>query len=299
MVLPEVPELRGEGIPIELDGLQRWDIGERMLQAVLAGRSPGQVVDAERWRGSLPPDELGRATMEQVTKDVQALCEGVWRAVGTGGWEQPLPRDSIDLDIALPRGRRLVGTVPGLVGGHALTATYSTVRARQRLRSWIVSLALAACGHGGTSRLVGRYSWGRGDKSPVLVTHGPHDPQRAVELLDELVGLRERGVCEVLPLPVATAQRWAETYARTGRESLADNLAVKEWVTADAGFVPGEQDDPSWRRVLGGSAAYQALVGAPQPDETWHEGVTSRLGQLSLRVWGPVLQGGAETIGRA
>ncbi|GGK71647.1 exodeoxyribonuclease V subunit gamma [Ornithinimicrobium pekingense] len=297
MLLPEVPELRGEGIPIELDGLQKWDIGERMLQAVLAGQDPVQTVDAERWRGSLPPDELGRATMEQVTQDVQRLCEAVWRAVRTGTWGQGLPRDSVDVDIALPGGRHLVGTVPGLVDGHALTATYSTVRAKQRLRAWVVSLVLAAAGHGGTSRLVGRYSWGKGDKSPVLVTSGPHDPARAVELLDALVRLRDRGVCEVLPLPVATAATWAETFARTGKETLADNLAAKEWVTSDAGFVPGEQDDPSWRRVLGGSAPYPVLTGPPQPDETWHPGVTSRLGQLALRVWGPVLDG-AQTIGR-
>jgi exodeoxyribonuclease V gamma subunit len=298
LVLPEVPELRGEGIPIELDGLQKWDIGERMLRAVLAGQDPVQTVDAERWRGSLPPDELGRATMEQVTKDVQGLCEAVWRTVGAGTWRQALPRDSVDVDIALPGGRHLVGTVAGLVDGHALTATYSTVRAKQRLRSWIVSLALAASGHEGSARLVGRGSWGKGDKSPVLVASGPHDPAGAVELLDQLVRVRDTGVCEVVPLPVATAQKWAEIYARTGKETLADNQASREWLTADAGFVPGEQDDPSWRRVMGDGAPYEALAGAPHADETWHPGVTSRLGQLALRVWGPVLQGGAETIGR-
>ena len=41
-----------------------------------------------------------------------------------------------------------------------------------------------------------------------------------------------------------------------------------------------------------------ALAGTPSADETWHPDVTSRLGQLALRVWGPVLQG-AQTIGRA
>ena len=298
LLLPEVPELRGEGIPIELDGLQKWDIGERMLQAVLAGQDPQQTVDAERWRGSLPPDELGRATMEQVCQDVQSLGAAVWRAVGTGGWGQAVPRDNLDVDVALPGGRHLVGTVAGLVDGHALTATYSTVRAKQRLRAWIVSLALSAAGHMGSSRLVGKYSWGRGDKSPVLVTSGPHDPQRAAELLSQLVEVRDRGLCEVAPLPVATAFTWAETYARRGKATLADNLAIKEWVTEDSRFGSGEQDDPSWRRVMGPSAPYAALAGSPHPDELWHDGVTSRLGQLALRVWGPVLHDGTQTIGR-
>ncbi len=298
LVLPEVPELRGEGIPIELDGLQKWDIGERMLQAVLAGQDPQRTVDAERWRGALPPDELGRATMEQVCQDVQALGTAVWRAVGTGGWGQAVPRDTLDVDVALPGGRHLVGTVPGLVDGHALTATYSTVRAKQRLRAWIVSLALSAAGHGGSTRLVGKYSWGKGDKSPVLVTSGPHDPRRASELLAQLVAVRDSGLCAVVPLPVATAATWAETYARRGKQTLADNLASKEWVTEDSRFGTGEQDDPSWRRVMGPSAPYAALAGSPHPDELWHDGVTSRLGQLALRVWWPVLHDGTQTIGR-
>ena len=298
MLVPDVPEQRGEGIPIELDGLQRWAIGERMLRAVLDGQDPGRTVDAERWRGALPPDALGDAAMEAITRDVQALCEGVWRAVGTGGWSQALPRQSVDVDVELPDGRHLVGTVPGLVDGHALTATFSNVRARQRLRSWIVSLALSASGAGGTSRLVGRYSWGKGDKSPVLVTHGPHDPARAVETLQQLADVRDRGLREVVPLPVGTAQKWAETFARTGRAPSADNVARREWLTSDGGFMPGEQDDTSWRRVFGGAVRYDALTGPPRPDETWQPGLESRLGQLALRVWGPVLQG-AETIGRA
>src|SRR5690606_10345996 len=120
MVLPEVPELRGEGIPVELDALDTWQIGDRMLQAVLSGRDPARTVQAERWRGSLPPDELGTATMQTVTTSVQRLCEATWRVVGTGTWGQGLPRDSVDVDVALPGGRRLVGTVAGMLDGSAL-----------------------------------------------------------------------------------------------------------------------------------------------------------------------------------
>lgn len=299
MLLPEVPELRGEGIPVELDPLDTWQIGDRMLQAVLAGRDPARTVQAERWRGSLPPDELGTTTMQTVTEAVQRLCEATWRVVGTGTWGQAVPRGSVDVDVALPGGRRLVGTVTGMVDGSALTVTYSTVRAKQRVRSWILSLVLAAAGTGATSRLVGQHSWGRGEKGPVLYTHGPHDPGIAVELLAQLVDVRERGLSEVLPLPVRTAARWAETYARTGRERLADTQATRDWTTTDAGFVPGEQDDGPWLRVFGGALPYPALAALPPgPDETWQPGVGSRLGQLALRVWGPVLQPGAESMGR-
>ncbi|WP_256842657.1 exodeoxyribonuclease V subunit gamma [Ornithinimicrobium cryptoxanthini] len=296
MVLPEVPEERGEGIPITLDGLEKWTIGDRMLQGVLTGRAPAQAVNAELWRGALPPDQLGETTMREITQAVQALCEATWRTVGTGGWEQDLPRDSVDLDLALPGGRQLTGTVAGLVGGAALTVTYSQVKAKQRLRSWIISLVLAAGGHSGVSRLIGKHYWGRGDKSPVLFTHGPHDPATALELLTQLVDLRDRGLREVVPLPLETSLAWADYFVKTGKATLAAQQGVKKWVTPDGGFGGGgEQDDPSWSRVLGAGVPFDTILGTPRADEEWTPGVESRLGQFALRVWGPVLRGGAES----
>ena len=73
LVLPEVPERRDTGIPIELGPLERWGVGERMLQAVLAGR-PGDVTEqAELWRGGLPPDALGTVAMASIKDEVLAV----------------------------------------------------------------------------------------------------------------------------------------------------------------------------------------------------------------------------------
>lgn len=297
MVLPEVPEERNEGIPIVLNGLEKWQIGDRMLQAVLAGRAPGQAVNAELWRGALPPDALGQGTMKEITTGVQELCEAAWRVAGSGGWGQELPRESLDLDVTLPDGRQLTGTVTGLVAsGSALTVTYSTVRAKQRLRSWIVSLALAAAGHPAGSQVIGKHYWGRGDKGPGLFSHGPHDPDTAREVLGQLVDLQARGMRGVVPLPLETSLAWAYSYGRTGRVTIADQQAARKWVTPDGGYgIPGEQDDPSWARVLGPHQPYSVLLTPPGEDERWAEDLESRLGQLALRLWGPLLGGRAET----
>ena len=292
LTLPEVPELAGEGIPIELDGLQQWAIGDRMLQAVLAGRSSQATVDAELWRGELPPHELGAATLQDIVTKVTTLAEGTWGRVRQGGWGRPLERDALDVDVTLPDGRHLLGTVPGMIAGHALTATYSTVKAKQRLRSWIVSLALAAAGHpGATSNVFGQSREGR-QKGFVHLTHGPHDPAHAAELLARLVDLRDRGLREVLPLPLSTTSRWAEVYLTVGKPAAADFQAAREWTSDDdATWGIREQDDPAWLRVLGGRLSYAALAGTPGEDELWAPDVPSRLGQLALRVWEPVLTG--------
>ncbi|MGO0577087.1 exodeoxyribonuclease V subunit gamma [Ornithinimicrobium panacihumi] len=295
--LPEVPELAGEGIPIELDGLQQWAIGERILQSALAGRECQAIVDAELWRGELPPHNLGHTTLTDIVTRVTALCEATWGAVHQGGWGRPLEREARDVEARLPDGRLVVGTVPGLVLGHALTATYSTVRAKQRLRSWIVSLALAADGDAtATSNVFGQYRWG-GKKGFVHASHGPHESERARELLAQLVDLRDRGLREVLPLPLATTQVWAETYLKTGKVNAADYKAgTYEWTTGDTSYGTKEQHDPSWSRVHGGPAAYPSILGTPREDEQWVAGVPHRLGQLALRVWGPVLTEGPERL---
>ncbi|WP_122262977.1 exodeoxyribonuclease V subunit gamma [Ornithinimicrobium cerasi] len=301
LLLPEVAEVRGEGIPIELDGLQTWAIGDRVLAAVLSGRDPVGTFDAEHWRGELPPGELGTRTLQQVATDVKALCEAAWSITGQGGLGTELPREVVDVDLVLPGGRRLTGTVAGVVGERALTLTYSSVKAKQRLRSWITSLALSATlGPQAASHVLGRYRWGRAP-GYVHVTHGPHDPDRALELLDQLVDLRDRGLREPLPLPLQTSLRWAQSYLSGPADAPAATLdANREWQTSDTfeKAFPKEQDDPSWSYVHGGAVPLNDLLGTPRDDERWTPGVESRLGQLALRVWGPVLAPGAERLER-
>ena len=59
VLLPEVPEEAGDGIPIDLDGLDRWAVGDRVLRDVLAGRELAVCRAAELRRGLLPPGSLG------------------------------------------------------------------------------------------------------------------------------------------------------------------------------------------------------------------------------------------------
>lgn len=301
MVLPEVPEVRSEGIPIELDGLAAWGVGERVLTAVLAGRDLVGTCDAELWRGELPPGELGYRTLHEVARQVDRLTRVAWAVAGVGAPGVPLPREVVDIDVTLPSGRRLTGSVPGLVGDTVLTVTYSSVRAKQRLRSWITSLALSAAGTAYTSQVVGREKAYRRERR-LHIVHGPHDTDRAVHLLDQLLDLRERGLCQPLPLPLTTSAAWAGTYL-DGRQDqgAATTAARREWESADshANAFPREQSDTEHELVHGGIVSLDDILGTPRDDERWEGGVTSRLGQLALRVWRPLYEDGTETMERS
>ena len=47
-----------DALPVELDSLETWQVGQRLLDARLAGASEDAAVAAERARGELPPGVL-------------------------------------------------------------------------------------------------------------------------------------------------------------------------------------------------------------------------------------------------
>ncbi len=69
-----------DAIPIELNGLAEWEVGERMLRARLAGADWEACRAAEIARGGLPPGELAEPSLLGMEHDVEALVGG-----GRGG----------------------------------------------------------------------------------------------------------------------------------------------------------------------------------------------------------------------
>ena len=57
--------------------------------------------------------------------------------------------------------------------------------------------------------------------------------------------------------------------------------------------------DPEHEFVHGGPVPLTEILGTPLPEEEWEPGVSSRLGQLALRVWRPVLEDGTERMERS
>ncbi len=280
VLLPEVPEEEGHGIPIDLDGLATWGVGDRVLRNVLTGRPLEVCRDAELARGLLPPGALGRRVLDEVCEIVQTLAHAA----------APLREGepgSVDVDVDLGQGRHLVGTVPGLVADRAVHVGYSTVRGTQRLASWLTVLTLTAAypDTPWTSHVLGRHR----SRKQVQVTHGPVEPALARATLRDLVDLHHRGLREPLPVPVETGLAYAE--------ALADHedplqKARRAWESDDReGAFPGEQDDPAHVRVHGWQAPLAVLTTPARDDESWVRGERTRLGQLARRVWDPVLTG--------
>ncbi len=266
----------GDAIPVDLNALEQWDIGDRLLRDVLAGHDAVAVLTAEQLSGTLPPGGLGTGALGVVAQKAQDLYAGT-AALRDG------ERRSLDVDVDLGDGRRLTGTVPGVFGTRLVSLGYSRLKPRQRLLAWVDLLALSAAYPDlhVTSHAVG---WGRAGPQRALA--GPLD-HRAVEWLRSLVELRDLGMTRPLPLPVQTGCAWAEAHAKELVGAPFDPVAAanRMWETdrnSPMG-IPGEDADAAHVRVYGDHAPIQRLLDDGLATYAW-------------QVWEPLLAG-AERVG--
>lgn len=275
--LPQEYDEVADALPVELDALQTWGVGDRLMRAALAGRDPAAVKAAERRRGALPPKALGEHVLNDIGQRVGALL-GV-----TDSYRQAEPR-SVEVTVDLGGGRRLTGVVPDVRRNRIVRVHYSNLGAKHRFRSWIDLLALSA---------------GLPDQSWTASTFGWHPtgiPQHALvrplddtatALLRDLVELHDRGLREPLPMPPRTAYAWADA-VRAHKQPLW--TARGRWESSDR--FPGEADDPAHVRVYGRRCPFETLIEPPRPDEQWPDGPgrgeSTRLGRYALRMWQPL-----------
>ena len=279
-----------DAIPVELNDLERWGIGQRLVERLVAGDTLDAAVAAELAVGALPPEAMGEATLSSI-QSVAERIRAVAEAVGAAG-----PTSSLEIDVPLGDVPEcgplaLVGTVTGIRDDATCAVSFSSVGPRHRLQAWVRVLALSAA-HPATpwrGLTVGRKKSG-GQVVEVTALDGPPEARQseATRLLTELVALRIHGMCEPLPLPCKTAASWADA-RRRGRHP--EKSAVRDWESNHR--FDGEAADRSFRRAFGGELRLDQLLaiepGALECGAGWAEDETSRLGRLARRVWDPLL----------
>lgn len=267
-------ELPHERIPIALDGLARWQIGERALGLLMRGEMTQKVAAAERARGQLPPGALGTEALTAVGRDASDLTQRV-AALRTGTARQ------VSVNLDLPGGVHLVGTATDVYGQSIVRATYSKSKPAHELRLWPELLALAV--------VEPASSW-RGhmvtkDGGCTLDAPAPDDAKR---ILIALVALYASGMEHPLPLPANTSLEYAQRRAR----GLSTSAALR---AARAGAWQGryspDRELPETVMVWGPDADLSTLLRElPHPGEDWYADETTRFGMLSRHLWDPIIE---------
>lgn len=231
-------------LPIDLGPLERWNVGERFVEKLLAGHDPETVLHAEWLRGTIPPRVWGNQTLEGIRNTAVQIAK-------TAAPLQQTPPVDHDVDLEVD-GLRLTGLVR--TRGHDIvTVGFGNSSASKRVQGWLELCAL-------TAAEPGQWRW---------VYVGPHGIESLGEIskseatcgLSLTVSLYRQGMQSPLPL----ALRCAERYARMA-PTLApgyplnwEKIFKKEWsydakppltdvyptITALVADVP-HADDPGW-----------------------------------------------------
>ena len=244
-----------DALPVELDGLEPLEVGERLLRRAAGGRRAAR-------RRSSPRSRAGRCRRassacrwsQRVEPEVEAIVAAVAEAGDGRGGLGRRPRGA-------RRGARLSGTVPGVVGDVLRTVTYSRVGARHRLAAWVRLLALTAAHPGrafeavtvGAARRRRRRVDGRADRAA-------RTRREAREHLAALLDLYDRGMREPLPLDCDDLGRLRAGRARGRGPGMAARNAWESAWNFDK-----EDREPEHLLVLGGELTFEELLDAIGP----------------------------------
>ena len=250
-----------DAMPVDINALEEWTVGDRMLDDMLHDMEPAQARDAEWRRGTLPPGRLG-------WRKATAICEQAVLLADAARAFRGAKADAVDVDIDLG-GRRLTGTVSPVFGERLVSVTYSKIDGRHFLQSWIPLLALMAHEPSvdWSAVCIGRAKKGTAPRIETL----RRPREAAVDLLADLVALYDEGRREPLPLPVKTSFAWAEA---THTHGDPHRVAGYRW---KSDRYPGEDAEPAHIRTWGERAWLNVLVDAG-------------LGEYACRLWLPMLR---------
>jgi exodeoxyribonuclease V gamma subunit len=278
-----------DAIPVELDKLEEWGVGQRLLEGVLSGADMDACLLAEQARGLLPPARLAVPLLERL-RDVVA------QIAAHAAQPRDEPPASLDVNLELPDGRMLAGTVTGVHGDVMRVVSYSRVRPRDRLRAWVRMLALSAARpeRRFESVVIGR---ARGDAHHADVTLAGIPPlgddpasrrETALARLAVLLDLYDRGMREPLPIACDTSAAYAVAVAAGAGGVRAAEKAWRSDYDRDR-----EDREPEHRLAFGRELTLAELMSErPRADERgdgWAETEATRFGRYALRLWDGLL----------
>jgi exodeoxyribonuclease V gamma subunit len=278
-----------DAIPVELDALEQWGVGQRLLEGVLAGAELTTCMQAEIARGALPPGQLARPTLAEIGVVVDQIAAA---AKALGADREP---GSLDLNLALPDGRTLAGTVTGLCGDAVRTISYSRVKPRERLRAWVKLLALSAARPErpfesvviGRARADARWAGVTVARIGPLADSADGRREAALAELAVLLDLYDRGMREPLPLACDTSAAYAQ--AVVAGEGADGAVAAARGVWQTEFRYDREDRDPEHMLVYGDAIPLARLLedGARDDEQgsSWDEAETTRFGRYALRLW--------------
>ncbi len=199
--------------PFDLAGLERYLARDELVPALIVGQDV-EIVEARiRARGRLPHGRLGAAAWTEALEGMDQIAETARKARGT-------KISPLEIDLTLGR-FTLRGWLKDLTDRGRLAVRPATVKAKDRLRLWILHLVLCAA----APTLEAAQSLHIGLEEVVRFGHQPE----AARLLKALLERWWQGQSSPLSFFPETSWTYAATLARTGNEDEAFKACQRAW----------------------------------------------------------------------
>ncbi len=206
MRLPYTDDALVAELPIEIGGLDRWSLGSDLLDVLISGRDLAQWSKRQERRGVLPPLALAGQTVANLGSEATALIETATANGVRLGEPHPL-----SIDLVLPSGQRLVGTVDDRLETPqrgVASLGYGREKVAARLKGWVELLALYATDPtvDWTAVQVARNAESKADHPSVNVLRGYDlDAATALDTLGFLASLHHAALRQPIPFFPATS----------------------------------------------------------------------------------------------
>ncbi len=272
--------------PLELDALERYQLQSDLIGAAFEDDDDSwrQVWQRRSARGQLPPGTLGRVAVEDAAAPVHVAAHLL------APFRSPTRPERID--VALPDGRSVLGSVPAVGRGTVTALLLGNPVGRRLLQTWLQVVALTAADI--PTRAIVAWT-GSSRKKPDITAYHPFggDSSAARAYLSRLLQLREQGLTH--PLLYGPRSSWAFMTTKLGRsgprvcdvdslDALSPELlqkaskeAAQHWWGTER--FAGDLHHPAMERLFGRSCPILDTTGT----------ATAEFVELAFTLWGPLL----------
>jgi exodeoxyribonuclease V gamma subunit len=262
--------------PLDLSGLKKYVLKDRMLGIELEMERDVELYDLEKAEGSLPPGNIGKVWFNEAKREVDKFVD-LWGEQLKGEKSEPEAFDE------LVDGVRLRGELGPFVDGRQLLyrcVEKSKLKGKDRLRAWVRHIF--ACAFSESDQVETRFFF----LANKFISFSPLGREVALAHLKEFIGLYRSGMREALPFfpnsshayqveRSKSASQAEEESEPEGPFSPAIKKARAKWKSNEyrGVLIRGEEDD---------SANKLCFRGEPfdHPD----------FAELAGRVFGPLLE---------
>lgn len=198
----EGPRLLDE-LPFVQDGLQTWQLRDRLLDSFRQGMTPAEAALRESGRELLPPGNVGRRALETPLQEVGSL----WRQAYPQ-WSAPV----VDHPVHVRFDDVVVTGAVRTRGGEVVAVTVSDGR-RTEVEPWLAQLVLAATGVS-VPAVVHRLDRHYQDRYPSQAVLPAPGREAALATLGSIVAAFRQGRQRLVPLPQDLGLAFADQLAR-------------------------------------------------------------------------------------